>query len=118
MTTILALKSVTPPELLDGKDVQTIRTRDFTETPASDVLARGAKFWDIVYGDKAASLMKALDTSGTPDVGASARMLYSFFQSNTSILTAQESQFVTFVGAIASDVSILIQLLADFSLRF
>lgn len=75
------------------------------QTPASEVFARGEKFFGTVYGDKAASLMNVLDSCGTPDLGASARLMYSFFQGNAGILSAKESMCVSFVGGIATDVS-------------
>ncbi len=82
-----------------------MRTKDFTETPSSEVLERGKGFFDTVYGDKAASLMNVLDSCGTPDLGASARLMYAFFQGNTSILSPKESMYISFVVAIATDVS-------------
>lgn len=104
----MALKPKTPPELLHESSHETARTMDFTKTAASDVFARGEKFFDTVYGNKSASLMKVMDSCGTPDLGASARLMYSFFLGNTSVLSAKETMFVTFSGGIATDVRFLI----------
>ncbi|CEJ92496.1 hypothetical protein VHEMI08147 [[Torrubiella] hemipterigena] len=104
INSLLALKRVTPPELLDDASTQTTRTKDFTETPAADVLARGKDFFGVVYGSKASSMMKVLDSCGTPDLGAAARLMYAFFPSNTSVLSGAETMCVSFVGAIAVDV--------------
>ncbi|KAH8587158.1 hypothetical protein B0O99DRAFT_642543 [Bisporella sp. PMI_857] len=86
ITSLLALKTRTPPELLDHDP--TIRTKDFVETPASAVLERA----------------KGLNESGTPDLGAAARLMYAFFGSNTSALSGKETMFVTTTGAIVTDV--------------
>jgi hypothetical protein len=106
ITSLLALKRQTPAALLDSPDHTTVRTRDFTDTPAVDVLARGREFFNIVYGKKSGSLMKVMDASGTPDLGAAGRLMYSFFLSNTSVLSGKETMFVTVTGAIVTDVSL------------
>ena len=115
ISALLALKAQTPPQLLDEANHGTVRTRDFTQTPPAEVLSRGQLFFDKVYGDNAASLMKVMDACGTPDLGASARLMYSFFQGNTSVLSAVESMFVSFTGAIATDVSLPVHGVATWS---
>lgn len=103
--TLLVLKRHTPAYLLDDAGLSTSRSRDFVETPPEEVFARGRAFWNAVYGQNADKLMHILNSCGTPDLGAAARMGYSFFLSHTDILTASETMFVTVSGAIVTDVS-------------
>jgi hypothetical protein len=46
-----------------------------------------------------------MDNSGAPDLGITARLIYSYFLSNTAILIAAESSFVGIAGMIPQDVS-------------
>lgn len=103
--TLLHLKRHTPAHLLDKGDLKTSRVRDFHETPAEEVFARGHEFWKIVYGEAAPKIMNLLTTCGTPDLAAAGKMGYAFFLSHTDILSASETMFVTVSGAIVTDVS-------------
>ena len=48
--------------------------------------------------------MGQMDRSGTEDLGLTARLMYGYVLSNTSILTAVESSFVLIAGLIPQDV--------------
>ncbi|KAK2594156.1 hypothetical protein QQS21_008155 [Conoideocrella luteorostrata] len=69
----------TPADLLDKLGNETVRSTDFTKTPAREVLTRGQRFVNAVYADKSASPMNVMDSCGTPDLGASARVMYAFY---------------------------------------
>jgi hypothetical protein len=69
------------------------------------VYKRGKAFFDIVYGQNSGKLMKIMDSSGTPDLGASGRLMYAYFLSNTNILSGKETMFLTMTGMIVTDVS-------------
>ena len=49
--------------------------------------------------------MGQMDRSGTEDLGITARLMYGYILSNTSILTAAESSYVLLAGLIPQDVS-------------
>ena len=49
--------------------------------------------------------MGQMDRSGTEDLGITARLMYGYILSNTSVLTAAESSFVLVAGLIPQDVS-------------
>lgn len=49
--------------------------------------------------------MGQMDRSGTEDLGLTARLMYGYILSNTSVLTAAESSFVLIAGLIPQDVS-------------
>ena len=46
-----------------------------------------------------------MDRSGTEDLGITARLMYSYILSNTSVLTAAESSLVLIAGLIPQDVN-------------
>jgi hypothetical protein len=46
-----------------------------------------------------------MDRSGTEDLGLTARLMYGYILSNTSVLTAAESSFVLIAGLVPQDVS-------------
>jgi hypothetical protein len=73
--------------------------------PSSQVLQRGQTFFDTVYGKVSKRVMGQMDRSGTEDLGLTARMMYGYILSNTSVLTAAESSFVLIAGLIPQDVS-------------
>jgi hypothetical protein len=85
--------------------MSTSRTRDFVETPVEDVFARGQAFFSTVYGPNSHKLMHIMNASGTPDLGATGRLMYGFLLSHTNVLSAKETMFVTMSGAIVCDVS-------------
>jgi hypothetical protein len=53
--------------------------------------------------------MGQLDHSGTEDLGITARLMYGYILSNTSVLSAAESSFVLLAGLIPQDVSVLLR---------
>jgi len=52
--------------------------------------------------------MGQMDRSGTEDLGITARLMYGYILSNTSVLNAAESSFVLLAGLIPQDVSMLL----------
>lgn len=50
--------------------------------------------------------MGQMDRSGTEDLGLTARLMYGYILSNTSVLTAAETSFVLIAGLIPQDVSL------------
>ena len=46
-----------------------------------------------------------MDRSGTEDLGITARLMYGYILSNTSVLTAAESSLVLIAGLIPQDVN-------------
>ena len=49
--------------------------------------------------------MGQMDRSGTEDLGITARLMYGYILSNTSVLTAAESSLVLIAGLIPQDVN-------------
>ena len=49
--------------------------------------------------------MGQMDRSGTEDLGITARIMYGYILSNTSVLTAAESSLVLIAGLIPQDVN-------------
>ena len=82
----------------------------FTETPAHEVLHRGQEFFNRIYGPKAGSMMRVLGECGSPDLAAAARLMYAFFLSNSSVLSAKETMLVIVAGGIVNGVSLLAML--------
>jgi hypothetical protein len=72
--------------------------------PASQMLQRGQTFFNKVYGKVSKRVMGQMDRSGTEDLGLTARLMYGYILSNTSVLTAAESSFVLIAGLIPQDV--------------
>jgi hypothetical protein len=68
-------------------------------------MQRGQSFFDMVYGKVSKRVMGQMDRSGTEDLGLTARLMYGYILSNTSILSATESSFVLIAGLIPQDVS-------------
>lgn len=52
--------------------------------------------------------MGQMDRSGTEDLGITARLMYGYILSNTSVLNAAESSFVLLAGLVPQDVSVLL----------
>jgi hypothetical protein len=109
INSLLSLKEVTPPELLDdpGAPSPTGRRRDIYEVPSSEILHRGQLFFDKIYGKIAKRVMGQMDRSGTEDLGLTARLVYGHVLSNTRVLTSTETSFVMIAGLIPQDVSSL-----------
>jgi hypothetical protein len=68
-------------------------------------MQRGQSFFDTVYGKVSKRVMGQMDRSGTEDLGLTARLMYGYILSNTSVLSATESSFVLIAGLIPQDVS-------------
>ena len=54
---------------------------------------------------KFTQVMGQMDRSGTEDLGITARLMYGYILSNTSVLTAAESSLVLIAGLIPQDVN-------------
>ena len=104
---LLALKDVTPTTLLDEPlgYSPTSRPIDVYDRSSSAILHRGQTFFDRIYGKVSKRVMGQMDQSGTEDLGLTARLMYGYILSNTSILTAAESSFVLIAGLIPQDVT-------------
>ncbi len=84
----------------------TSRAVEIYDVPASQILQRGLTFFDKVYGKVSKRVMGQMDRSGTEDLGLTARLMYGYVLSNTSVLTAAESSFVLVACLIPQDVSL------------
>lgn len=73
--------------------------------PASRILQRGQSFFDQIYGKVSTRVMGQMDRSGTEDLGITARLMYGYILSNTTVLSPAESSFVLIAGLIPQDVS-------------
>ena len=104
---MLSLKTVTPPTLQDEPLTYspTARSVELYDIPASTILHRGQTFFDKIYGKVSKRVMGQMDRSGTEDLGITARLMYGYILSNTSVLTAVESSFVLIAGLIPQDVN-------------
>ena len=104
---LIALKGETPPHLLDEPLAYspTNRPVEVYDVPSSRILHRGQTFFDHIYGKVSKRVMGQMDRSGTEDLGITARLMYGYILSNTSVLTAAESSFVLMAGLIPQDVS-------------
>ncbi len=59
-----------------------------------------------MYGKVSRRVMAQMDRSGTEDLGITARLMYGYVLSNTSVLTAAETSFVLLAGLIPQDVGL------------
>ncbi|OCL13963.1 carboxymuconolactone decarboxylase [Glonium stellatum] len=104
---LFALKAATPSELLDepmGYSPSARRVEVY-DMPSSQILCRGQKFFEKVYGKVSKRVMGQMDRSGTEDLGVVARLMYGHLLSNTKILTPAETSFVLLAGLIPQDVN-------------
>ncbi|RNJ54939.1 hypothetical protein D7B24_009121 [Verticillium nonalfalfae] len=103
---LMAMKAVTPSHLLDdpGEASPTTRRHDI-ENGSSQILDRGAKFWDRIYGKISKRIMSQMERCGTEDLAVTARLMYGHILSNTRILSAPETSFVLIAGLIPQDVN-------------
>ena len=62
-------------------------------TPSNAVMARGAKFFERVYGKVTNRVMGQMDRSGTEDLGLLARLEYGFVLSPGGVLSPKETSF-------------------------
>ena len=106
INSLLELRKVTPPEFLDEPLAYspTGRSNELYNLSSSPVLARGKRFFDLLYGKVSARVMGQMDSSGTEDLGLTARLIYSFLLSNERILDASQTSFVLLAGLIPQDV--------------
>jgi len=104
---LLALKTATPEPLQDLPHgySPTARDADIYDTPPSEILHRGQKFFDMIYGKVSRRVMGHMDRSGTEDLGLTARLMYGYILSNTHVLSSSESSFVLIAGLIPLDVN-------------
>ncbi|OLN97447.1 Uncharacterized protein C17D11.03c [Colletotrichum chlorophyti] len=109
----MELKKVTPGHLLDephGSDdllalSPTARHVEVYHTPPSKILQRGQSFWNNIYGKISRRLMSQMDRSGTEDLGLTARLMYGYILSNTTVLSPVETSYVLIAGLIPQDVN-------------
>lgn len=92
---LFAMKGVTPKHLFDEPQgySPSNRTTDMWTTPATQVLQRGQKFFDQVYGKVTGRVMGQMDNSGTEDLGLLARLEYGYVLSPVGILNAPETSY-------------------------
>ncbi|KAL9640911.1 MAG: hypothetical protein Q9204_000504 [Flavoplaca sp. TL-2023a] len=109
---LYALKRVTPQNLLDEplEYSPAGRSVELYDVPSSKIMQRGQAFFDQIYGKVSKRVMGQMDQSGTEDLGITARLMYGYILSNTSVLTALETSFVLLAGLIPQDVRIRISL--------
>ena len=74
------------------------------ETPPSQILNRGKRFFDKNNGKDSERVMQQTDFSGTDDLGITARLIYGHLISNMRILSAVETSYVLIAGLISQDV--------------
>ncbi|KAL8774691.1 MAG: hypothetical protein Q9209_000630 [Squamulea sp. 1 TL-2023] len=103
---LLALKKVTPQALVDEplNYSPTGRSVELYDVPSSHIMQRGQSFFDQIYGKVSKRVMGQMDHSGTEDLGMTARLMYGYILSNTSVLSPAESSFVLLAGLIPQDV--------------
>lgn len=77
------------------------------DVPSSQILHRGQRFFDMIYGKVSKRVMGQMDRSGTEDLGLTARLVYGYLLSNTAVLTPAETSFVLIAGLIPQDVRTL-----------
>ena len=102
-----ALKKLTPIDLLDEplQYSPTSRPSEVYDIPSSTILHRGQRYFDTIYGKVSKRVMSQMDRSGTEDLGITARLMYGYILSNTSVLSPSESSYVLLAGLIPQDVS-------------
>lgn len=107
---LLSLKSATPPSLHDEPMAYSPSARivEVYDMPSSQILQRGQRFFDKVYGKVSKRVMGQMDRSGTEDLGVVARLMYGYLLSNTRVLSPMESSFVLLAGLIPQDVSVFL----------
>lgn len=107
INSLLALKAITPPHLIDEPMgySPTSRPVDIYDVPSSQILHRGQVFFDKVYGKVSKRVMSQMDRSGTEDLGLTARLIYGYILSNTNVLSPAETSFVVISALIPQDVN-------------
>lgn len=79
--------------------------------PSSTILHRGQKYFDMIYGKVSKRVMSQMDRSGTEDLGITARLMYGYILSNTSVLSPSESSYVLLAALIPQDVRAFVPVL-------
>ena len=104
---MMALKSATPPSLLDEPlgYSPTGRPAEMYDVPSSAILSRGQGYFSKTYGKVTRRVMSQMDRSGTEDLGNTARLLYGYILSNTNVLSPRETSYVMLAGLIPQDVN-------------
>ena len=82
----------------------TNRPTEMYDMNSSHILHRGLVFFNQIYGKVSKRVMGQMDRSGTEDLGLTARLMYGYLLSNTSVLTAAETSYVLMAGLIPQDV--------------
>ena len=62
----------------------------------------------MIYGKVSKRVMSQMDRSGTEDLGITARLMYGYILSNTSVLSPSESSYVLLAALIPQDVRALV----------
>ncbi|KAI5458404.1 AhpD-like protein [Mariannaea sp. PMI_226] len=105
---LMALKAVTPEDLLDTPGIESrlsSRFQDIYNTPAPQIIERGQTFFDKLYGKISRRIMGQMDRSGSEDLGLMARLVYGYILSNADVLTPVETSFVLIASLIPQDVN-------------
>ncbi|KKA29154.1 hypothetical protein TD95_003525 [Thielaviopsis punctulata] len=107
---LLELKKATPLAFLDEPlaPSPTRRRSEVFDTPSTQLLDRGQEFFDLLYGKITQRVMGNMDQSGTEDLGLTARLMYGYILSNTSLLTPVETSYVVLAALIPQDVGYLV----------
>lgn len=72
----------------------------------------------MIYGKVSKRVMSQMDRSGTEDLGITARLMYGYILSNTSVLSPSESSYVLLAGLIPQDVRAFVPALRSDTLNF
>ena len=72
----------------------------------------------MIYGKVSKRVMSQMDRSGTEDLGITARLMYGYILSNTSVLSPSESSYVLLAGLIPQDVRAFVPAVQSDMLRF
>ena len=106
INSLTELKRITPQDLLDEplQYSPTSRPCELYDIPSSTILHRGQRYFDMIYGKVSKRVMSQMDRSGTEDLGITARLMYGYLLSNTSILSPSETSYVLLAGLIPQDV--------------
>ena len=90
---LFSLKAATPKNLIDDPlgFNPSGRAIDIYNRSPSVIMARGAQFFEKVYGKVTGRVMGQMDRSGTEDLGLLARLEYGYVLSPTGVLNAAET---------------------------
>ena len=85
------------PEDLQDKAFEytpTSRRSDIRDAPSYQILERGQRFFDRIYGTVSKRVMRQMDCCGTEDLGFIALLIYGHILSNETVLTSAETSCV------------------------